>query len=74
MTEQEAISDQNVEYFVDMHILMQRMSHPFLTFTQLFLGIQFTLRCHNQVITSCLNASISPMGSDLRFGVPILFA
>ena len=35
---------------------------------------QFTLRCHNQVITSCLNASISPMGSDLRFGVPILFA
>ena len=31
---------------------------------------QFTLRCHNQVITSCG----SPMGSDLRFGMPILIA
>ena len=27
------------------------------------------VRCLNQVITSCLNG---PMGSDLRFGVPIL--
>ena len=32
---------------------------------------QFTLRCLNQVITFCLNG---PMGSDLGFGVPILFA
>ena len=28
----------------------------------------------NQVITSSKIASISPMGSDLRFGMPILFA
>ena len=47
---------------------------PFLMLESTFAycGTQFTLRCLNQVITSCL--IISPMGSDLRFGMPILFA
>ena len=37
-------------------------------------NISVYTKMHNQVITSSQITSISPMGSDLRFGMPILFA